>query len=358
MITVQEKNRLKQVAPILRHYSVEANFVEDFGRVQKIYSNKGIFALKKIKTNHGADFIRHVHNLYQKGYNRVVPIYPTADGRYAVLHDHHLYYLMPWLANELKEDRTQRYQQMFRELARMHTLSVREVKITKEEREEHYENTLQQWEKEKEFLSGFIEQCEKRAYMSPTELLFCLYYHDITQAIKYAEDKLKAWYEKTKEEEKARTVLIHGKVSPEHFLFDERGYGYFLNFENAKLSSPLHDMLPFLSRSLKTYPKRSEEAVDWFYTYLKYFPYKEDELLLFQSYFAYPGPVIRAAERYYKKKNSRGERKMLQYFQNQFWLLKNTEYVIMRIEETERQKQEAAAAAAAQAQAEQEGAQN
>lgn len=352
---MEEKNRLRKASPILKHYSLEPHFVEEFGRVQKIYSNKGVFALKKIKPQHGADFIRHVQALYQKGYNRIVPIYPTGDGRYAVLHQNELFYLMPWLANEEKEDRFERHQQMLRELARLHTLSAREVPIKKEDRTEHYERTLQEWEKEKEFLDGFIESCERKEYMSPFELLFSLYYHDVSQALKFSTNKLKDWYEKTKDSDKARTVIIHGKVSTEHFLYDDRGYGYFMNFENARQGSPLHDLLPFLSRTLKSFPKRSDESVDWLYTYLKYFPFKEDEMLLFQSYFAHPGAIIRAAEQYHKGEQKRGERKAVQHLQRQYWLLKNTEYVAMRIDEIERQKQEAKAAAEAQ---QQEGAQS
>ncbi|MFL6560055.1 MAG: spore coat protein YsxE, partial [Bacillus sp. (in: firmicutes)] len=70
-------NQLNTFAHILKNYLVEPHFVEDFGSVQKIYSNKGTFALKKIDPATGTDFIRHVHLLYQKGYNRIVPIYPT-----------------------------------------------------------------------------------------------------------------------------------------------------------------------------------------------------------------------------------------------------------------------------------------
>ncbi|MDQ0270000.1 spore coat protein YsxE [Cytobacillus purgationiresistens] len=347
---------MKKYAPILKHYAVEPNFVEDFGRVQKVYSNKGIFSLKKIKPHHGPDFIKHIQTLYQKGYNRIIPIYPTVDGRYAVLYNTELYYLMPWLANEEKENRYERHQQMFRELARLHVLSVKDIPVSKEDREEHYENTSLEWEKQKEFLDGFIEECESREYMSPYELLYTQYYNDISQALKYSTTKLKEWYEKTKDSEKTRTVIIHGKVSTEHFLYDDRGLGYFLNFEDARQSTPMHDLLPFLSRSLKTFPKRSEDAVDWLYTYLKHFPFREDEMLLFQSYFTHPGPVLSAVEKYHKRKKGKSELKHIQHMQKQFWLLKNTEYVAMRIDEIERQKQQAQAEAAAKA--EQEGAQD
>ena len=50
---MSDMNRLEMVAPILQHYLVEPYFVEDFGIVQKIYSNKGTFALKKNPSDYG-----------------------------------------------------------------------------------------------------------------------------------------------------------------------------------------------------------------------------------------------------------------------------------------------------------------
>src|SRR5437764_11432120 len=129
---MSEPNRLTEIAPILTNYQVEPFFVEDYGSVLKIYSNKGTFALKKMDPVLGTDLIRHVHFLYQKGFNRIVPIYPTMDGRYAVLHDRDLYYLMPWMPNEVKEDRQHKNQQLIRELARMHTISAKEIQVNKE----------------------------------------------------------------------------------------------------------------------------------------------------------------------------------------------------------------------------------
>ncbi|UQD52911.1 spore coat protein YsxE [Bacillus methanolicus] len=338
---MSDLNRLKEVAPILRAYQVEPYFVEDFGRIQKIYSNKGVFALKKIFPSNGTDFIRHVQFLYQKGYNRIVPIYPAADGRYAVLHQNYLYYLMPWMPNEERENQSERNKQLVRELARLHILSAREININTEERKEHYENTMLEWDKEKEFIEGFMERSEKKWYMSPFELLFCLYYHEISQALLFSKRKLEDWYEKTKDQEKARSVLVHGKVSAEHFLLDERGYGYFINFERSKSGSPFHDLLPFLSRSLKSLPKQAEDYVDLVYTYFKYFPFKEDEMLLFLAYLAHPGKIIRTAENYFKKQAGKNERKFVQQLQRHYWQLKNTEYVVMRIEEIEQRKKEA-----------------
>lgn len=339
---MEDRNFSKEESFVLKQYPIEPYFAEDFGRIKKIYTKTGTYALKKIHPYEGTDFIRQIQFLYQKGYNRIVPVYPAKDGRYAVLHNKSLYYLMPWMPNEIKEDHhSERQKQLFRELARMHTLSAKDLEIKPEARQEHFNQTMKEWEKEEEFLNGFIESCENKVYMSPFELMFCLYYSHIRQAIHFAKQKLESWHERTKDQKKSRTVVLHGKVSTEHFLFDERGYGYFINFENARQGSPIQDLLPFLARSLKTFPKRSDDCVDWIYSYLKYFPFREDEMLLFLSYLAFPAGIIRIAETYHQRKAEIDERKFVQKLQRQYWLLGNTAYVVTRIDEIEKQKQQA-----------------
>jgi spore coat protein YsxE len=254
-----------------------------------------------------------------------------------------LYYIMPWLPNEVTETRSERHRQLFRELARLHTLSAKEIPVKKEERTEHYEKTISQYEKNQEFLDGFVGECEKKTYMSPFELLFCLYFNEIGLALRFSKSKFEEWYENTKEQEKARAVIIHGKISSEHFLYDERGYGYFTNFEQAGFGSPIHDMLPFLSRTLNTRPKRNDECIEWVQHYHKYFPFKPDEKLLFLSYLAYPISLIQVVEKYYHKEpHKRNELKFVRQLLRGYWHHKNTEYVAMRLADQDPETKEGA----------------
>ncbi|OLS41514.1 spore coat protein YsxE [Bacillus sp. MRMR6] len=338
---MSNSNQVESLIPILNNYQVKPYFVEEYGSIKKVYSDKGTFALKRLDPAIGTDFIRHVQQLYQKGFNRIVPIYPTMDGRYGVLYNKNLYYLMPWMPNEMKEDRQHRNKQLFRELARLHQLSTKEIKVNKEERTEHYEKTIQQFEKNQEFLDGFIDECEQKTYMSPFELCYSLYYNEISQALRYSKSRFEDWYEKTKENEKARMVITHGKLSSEHFLYDEKGYGYFINFEKANYGAPFHDLLPYLSRSLNTMPKRNDEVVEWVHHYLKYFPFKEDEKLLFYSYLAYPTPIIQVVDRYYRKEQPKNELKFVRQLQRRYWNLKNAEYVVMQMTEIDNQAKKA-----------------
>ncbi|WP_428909291.1 spore coat protein YsxE [Niallia sp. Krafla_26] len=331
---MRNANREQTVAAILKNYGLQPTFVEQQGKVDKVYTNQGIYALKKIHPHQGLDFIRYVQNLYQHGYNRIVPIYPTLDGRYGVLHEQDLYYLMPWLPNQEKGD----YAKIFRELARLHTLSAREVKVNKEDRKAHYEKSIEELDREEEFINELIEECDKKVYLSPFELAFCSYYHTIKHALAFSRRKLTEWHESTEENDKARIVIIHGKLSKDHFLFDDKGYGYFSNFEKSTIGSPIHDLLPFTVQSLRGYPKQFEDLVEWLYTYFKFFPFKEEEMQLFLSYLAQPSLMIKTAEKLYLEGKNRNERKAVKKLQREYWLLKNIEYVVSRIDETERQK--------------------
>ena len=335
---MQENRNLKELKPILKQYGIETSFIESMGKIHKIYGNHGVYVLKKVDPHHGIDFIKHVQSLYQKGFNRIVPIYPTLDGRYAILHNQELYYLMPWLPDIDSGERNDRQKQLFRELARLHSISSREIPVNKEERKEHFEKTIIEYEQEEEFLLGLLETCERKIYMSPLELTYCTYYFEVHQALQYSKRKLREWYDVSKDQEKVRVSVIHGKVSNDHFLYNEKGFGYFINFEKAQLGLPSHDLLSYLAKVLKGFPRQSDDEVELVYTYFKYFPLKEEEMNLFLSYFAHPTTLIKTTERLFQQRKKISELKAVQKLQKDYWQLKNSEYVVMRIDQIEQQK--------------------
>lgn len=333
-----EKNRIDEVTPILLHYGIDPFFVETVGNVKKIYSNKGVFGLKALPKDKNTWFIKEVNSLSQKGFSRYVPIYPTRLGQYTVEHEDKLYYLMPWLTNEIREGHPSKYEQMFAEIGRLHSLSQEETVVKKESTKRIYENTLGLWEQDEKFLAYFLDKSEKTTYPSPYQLTFMLHYQDFKRAISFSKTKFEEWYEKAQNLEKVRTVLIHGKFSFDHFLYDERGFGYFTNFEDTKRGSPIHDLLPIFFRALKTYPKRNEDCIKWFLHYEEKHPLRDYEKLLFLSYFSSPHEFVKQMISYdaNPKKNERLE---VEQLQKNIWYLKNTEYVIMRILEEEQNLQ-------------------
>ncbi|MFD1705586.1 spore coat protein YsxE [Siminovitchia sediminis] len=325
---------------IAGQYGLTVKYAEEYGRVYKLYTDKGSFALKRIQAKHGVDFLQYIQLLYQRGYHRIVPVYPTMDGRYGVLVHRHLFYLMPWLDDREREGQYKKGIELFRELARLHSITAREVDISESERKEHFDRTAARWEKEKEALEQYIERAEQNVYMSPFQLLFCMLYHEIALAQNYSIRKLHEWFEVTKEQTKGRSVIVHGKVSSDHFLYDENGKGYFINFESTRTASPIQDLLPFLSRSLSTYPNKFHEGLEWLSIYLKYFPFQKEEMLLFLGYLAHPEGAIHVVDQYFSAGKKKNEYQFVRELQKQYWYLKNTEYLVMNIEQMEQQKSE------------------
>lgn len=336
-----EGSERKAIQEIGSLYGLQVDFVEQYGKAFKLYTDKGEFALKRMNAKRGLDFFYYIQQLYQQGFNRIVPIYPAQDGRYGILHGNFVYYLMPWLKHEEAQP-SQKYFDLFRELARLHSISVREVTISKEERKEHYETMRARWERERDSLEEFLEKCEREVYMSPFQLYFCTIYSEIAGGQRFALQKLKEWYDTTQDVEKSRSVIIHGKLSGDHFFYDDKGYGYFSNFEKAMIASPLHDLLPFLDRMFHTHLRQFDQSIEWLETYFRYFPLNSEEILLFQSYLAHPGPIYRVIKDYFLQQEEHKELEWIRRLQRQYWRMKNTEYVVMRIEEKERRKKEEA----------------
>jgi spore coat protein YsxE len=335
----------KSIRDFLENYQLRLEFYEDVGKVKKVYTQNGVFCIKSIPALKGTDFVKNIHTLYQKGYNRIVPIFQTVNGQYGVLVGNQLWYLMPWLPNEIHGETINRNKQMVRELARMHVLSVHDKPVSKQERDAFYKQTKEKWERQKGFLDEYIGQVERKWYMSPFELQYSAYHEDMSRALSFSLDKFDEWYETTKDDDKMRTVVTHGKLSTHHFVYSENGYGHFINLENAKEAAPHFDLLPFLVGQLRTYPRQPTDLLEMVDLYLHHFPWREGEKLLFMSYFSNPESCVKVVEDFFYKRGARTaqpEIEFCQRLQTEYWLLKNTESMISTIEMNKQQAQMAA----------------
>ena len=340
-MALMTENLIKYYGPILERYNIpKPDFIEENGKVKKVSTKNGIYALKSISTREAKQFPTIISKLYHKGFTRIVPLYSTRENHYITQYDNKYHYLMPWFSNELRKERDERHQMLFRELAKLHTYSAMESAIKESDVTEHYQFLTNQWEKQLTFLEKFVTNCEEKWYMSPFELQFCTFYHEMVQAGNFARVKLDEWYEMMKEKKKVRTVLNHGKVSVKHFLFDEKGNGYFCNFEKAKMASPINDLVSFYYRTLHTYPVQSYECLDWLSTYRKYFKLKEEELTLLLSYMTFPEPLYRCALNYSSKNRNKSERQYVRELQISYWQMKNIEFIVTALVEEERRIKE------------------
>lgn len=320
---------------ILKEYHLQPRYIEKIGKMYKVYAQDEIVGLKGMEIQKGLEMIQSHQLLYNKGFLRFVPIYLTKNRNNGVMVANQFYYLIPWLKGSNMARHEKKGEYMFRELARMHSLTAKEISINEKEVEEHHQQTKLRWEKEMNVFDRVMDVFEQKWYMSPFEWLFVENYHQIRQAFDYAFTMLNQWYELIMEKKKTRTVLIHGKLSFDHYIFDEKGYGYFINLENSRITSPYYDLLPFFSHWLDSYPTECSECVEWLSMYNKYFPLREEERKLLKAYFAYPGAIIDVLSEYFQVKKINHELELTKKLQQKLWYMKNIEYLIMQMERSE-----------------------
>jgi spore coat protein YsxE len=323
-----------KIQPLLNQYGIEADYVEDLGSIKKIYSKQGTLAMKKTKLslNSLQQFEDTLKFLHYKGYGMAAPVYKTKSGSYFVFdQDRTAYYVMPWLSANNEEERNDHAFKLFKRLGELHAKTVQEEKVSEEQITNLVNTEKEKWQKRKVELEKYVEKCEERTYMSPFELYFCTYYQEMTRASDYASRKLDEWHELFKEKKSYRNVFTHGKPSFQHYLYNVEGNGYFINFEHAKRHPPIYDLLYFYYRSCKTYPFQNDDRFQWFQSYRKHFPLREDELTLFMAQLAYPESLYRVVKDYRKNQKGKTERIYVQRLQRAYWQMKNIEYFLTNI---------------------------
>ncbi|WP_027409485.1 spore coat protein YsxE [Anoxybacteroides tepidamans] len=323
------QDQLVQYRPILQRYHLQTSRIDDYGNVKKVYTNAGIFALKEIKD---LKYIRAVEQAYFFYGQQMIPLYVARDGAPFVASSGRYYYLMPWILSE--EQRTKREDNLsfFRDLASLHQKTVREVDVNEDDVRKYYEARKQEWEKQRSFLQSYAEQCEREWYMSPFQLQFCTYFHELMQAYWFAETQLERWYEKVKETKKWRIAFVHGKAVPSHYVRNGEEKGYFCSWERAYWASPLVDILTCFHDYVRTAPPIGEEWIEGMLEYERQLVVREEERAFFLSHAASPSHVYRFVSRYVTDEG----KDMHEYdgvvrLQREYWVVKHTEYIVTRL---------------------------
>lgn len=123
-------------APVLRQYGLKPFRMEQHGKVKKVYTNAGTFALKEIAN------VREMEAVWQSYIfcgQQSVPLYLTKQGLPFAAHGRH-YYLMPWVFPAERKDTREHVLSFFRDLAHLHQKSLRQLDVSEEEINNYYEN--------------------------------------------------------------------------------------------------------------------------------------------------------------------------------------------------------------------------
>ncbi|WP_243291162.1 spore coat protein YsxE [Bacillus sp. FJAT-47783] len=331
----------EELSEVCKEYNLRTNYIERVtDKVLKIHTDKGTYAIKKIPAEKGKTFIQNYTILMQSSYQSYIPIYPTRQNEWFVNKGESIYYVMPWVPQNMRDDQKHTELELYEALAHLHLRTKKEWKFEEKDYEHHYAMVLSKWEQEENLFEQFVERCEKRWYMSPFELQAVLFFTETMQASQMAKQKLNEWYESLKKKPVARIVLNHGHISSSHLLKDERDNCYLTNFERAYYGAPIHDLIFSFQRKLTSFPIQCDECIGWLEKYEQTFALTDGEKKLFLSYLAYPSPIFRIVEQYNRKDGKRVESSFCRKMMKRYWLMKNCEYVVMKWLELENQKEQ------------------
>ncbi|MFA9555973.1 spore coat protein YsxE [Evansella sp. AB-rgal1] len=297
----------KPIGAVLFQYDLYPEKIESIGKVKKIYTPNGVFALKETKMSEDETdwFIHVIRRLERIGFHYVVPILPTKYGDSVVRYDGHVYYLMPWYDDQTKfKHAVDTEEVMVEELARLHGLTERTQEYSEEVLEESYETLKKRWGYRRLEMERYVEQIEGNVYLSPFELTFLTHFQRTIFMAEEAEKHLKKWMEGAKEKKSFRSVLCHGKPSRKHTCFDQYGTAYFLNFEKAVLDTPSRDMALMFRHFFQLRPWDEQEGRHWLQLYEKHFAFFDEERHLFMSYLAFPESIYQSVDAYQNKESS------------------------------------------------------
>jgi spore coat protein YsxE len=318
---------------LLFHYDLYPEQIEEYGKIKKVSTSRGDFALKETTMSRveADEFIQVMRRLGKLGYKQAVPILPTKYGEYSITTHAHSYYVMPWIEPVDYLELESQEEKMASQLGVIHRLTVKVQPFQKEQVEQSFQQLLIQWERTQLELTRFADQAERKTYMSPFELTFLTHAHMLDQMAEAAKTHLKAWYDSCIEKEKYRSVLCHGRLSRKHALFNAEQEPLLLNFERAGLDTPARDLATFCRLSFPYAYWSEEEVLRWFMRYEHHLPLLDEEKQLICGYLNFPDPIAYAVDSYVNKRKSLSELQHVQRLEKRLMAMRKVQRLTQKL---------------------------
>ncbi|MEC2071630.1 spore coat protein YsxE [Alkalihalophilus marmarensis] len=320
-------------ASILFYYDLYPDHIEDLGKVKKVTTSRGIFALKETTMNRmeADEFIHAMRKLSKLNYKQAIPIMPTKYGEYTVATNTHTYYVMPWYEGVEYMGRESQEEKLATQMAVIHRLTVKTQTFVKEQVDQSFNELQKRWEMKRLELNRFADFVERKNYMSPFELTFITHAHMLDQMAVKASEHLQNWYEACLEKEKYRTVLCHGRISRAHAIFNMENEPTLINFEKASVDTPARDLASFCRQNFRYTMWNEDEVLRWFMRYERHLPLLDEEKELLCGYLMFPEPVVFAVESYINKRSELSELQHVQRLEKRLISLRKVQRLSQKL---------------------------
>ncbi|QOY34010.1 spore coat protein YsxE [Anaerobacillus isosaccharinicus] len=318
------------IGHILFQYDLYPEKIEQFGKVKKIVTSRGTYALKESSmTRDQAHWFSHVMKRLDKlNFKQLVPLIPTKYGDLTITHGNKTYYLQPWFLEDAQIPDEKKEKILFKQLGKLHGLTVKHQEFSQETIETSYQDLLNRWEKRRIEMEYFAEEAERKTYMSPFELTFLTHYSRLDMMANTATKYLKAWHDECLEKKSFRAVLCHGKLDRNHIYYHPNGYGYLFNFEKAVLDTPARDLAISFRKSFQYTLWSEDQGAEWLEAYQKFILLEDEEKKLFASYLIYPEPIFHCLDLYKKRDGTITELQFVQLLEKRIITMTRVNYFI------------------------------
>ncbi|WP_377888286.1 phosphotransferase [Alkalihalobacillus sp. R86527] len=305
---------MNNLGAILFQYDLIPENYEKYGKVLKVTTNQGTFALKDTRlSRERMDWMLYLENYFKElQFNGFVPIVKTKYGDTFVVVEDRAMYLSPWIEEgsvspPLKEG------QMIQSLAELHGYSVKDHAFSEESIKQFYDRMVVLRESRQFEMEKYVNEIEKRIYLSPFELTFATHFHQLMKNCDLSKSRLDYWFEQTNESKRYRTVFCHGKCSASHFIAGgERGY--FINFERSSMDSPVRDLTYLIRASVSPFQYNPEILVSNMSRYESQFALYEEEKDLLASYLYFPESLFNSVTHFTSNQRNWSHMKHVRHF--------------------------------------------
>lgn len=122
----------------------------------------------------------------------------------------------------------------------LHNKTTHYKETTEDEFKKIYEDITNNINYLEGYYSDLITVIETKVFMSPSEYLFARNITKIFSALAYCKGELEKWYEKAKNIQKKRLVILHNNLKLEHFLRNDNSY--LISWDKSKIDLPIFDL--------------------------------------------------------------------------------------------------------------------
>jgi len=264
---------MHNVIKLFNKYGIRVKGIKQQGNVKIVNTDKGRYTAKK----RNRDDLKDIYNyLEAKNFNYFLsPINENEDDDYEIL---------PFVDN-IKTEHADTAIDVINVMAFLHNKTTYYKNISTNEIKEIYEDMLARNEEVANYYHSLQWKIEEERFLLPSRYLLLRNISIIFIAIDKVKYYINKWYSVVKEKNSKRVALVHNNLEIDHFLKNKEMY--LINWEDAKVESPIYDLYNFY--------RKNYEMIDFnsiFNLYNSKYRLQEDEICLLFSLLLQPDKIV------------------------------------------------------------------